>query len=127
MMSKTATYAVVAGLVLLAGAVPGWAALTPTVNTDTALDLDVTWSWNPEATNTNSPTLTNWAVTLTISAVAAGTNDRTVTISGEHLTEPHAGETDAGTMGFGFFFDVSDDFGKLFDSTINVGHPGLNP
>jgi len=97
--------------------------LVATVVTDTATDLKVTWTWDPEAADASTPTLTNWFGKLTISPVAEGN------WSGDwqawHETDPHPPESGGGGIAGNFFsFSETDisGYGLVVNQTSAVEH-----
>ena len=84
-----------------------------TVVTDTALNLDVTWTGNgllDDGQNNDSlavPTLTNWAVgpnPITLTYLGGG-NGWTGTLTAQHIVAPHLGEGLGNVVQFNISFD----------------------
>lgn len=72
-MRKTLVAALMgAGLMVAGGAAN--AALTSTVTTDTATNLDVTWMWDGASLDVSTPTLSNWSATLNTGSFNLGSS-----------------------------------------------------
>jgi hypothetical protein len=97
-----------------------FAALTPTVATDTPLLFDVSWKWNPEADDVSTVVGTNWYAFLNIIKVV---DNWDVELAVQHVVNPHSGESLPGQTITPFSFATTE-FGKVYSATFSETHPG---
>jgi len=109
-------------IIVALGSTAANAGLIATINKDTALEVDVSWTWNPEAEDSSSPVLTNWRVDLSLSR-PGGVGLWTFILDALHLTNPHpAVDVVADIANYLIMFDNATDFGVLLDQTKTVRH-----
>ena len=98
----------------------GRAGLVSTVNTDTVTNVVVEWRWNPETSDTNAPSLSNWSVSL---SVVSNNANWDVTLQVRHMVNPHSGETlpSLSTKSYSF---ANTNFGVVISDKFSVTHPG---
>lgn len=97
------------------------ALLVATVQLDTPTQLWVTWTWNGfPNTDSNTPTLTNWALTLETDNFGVDNIYRFVNV--QHIVNPHQGE--ALPAPFTTPWMNAEPIEGSFTNT--VGHPGGN-
>jgi hypothetical protein len=102
------------------------AALIPNVIKDTLTELEVLWSWNPEASDFSTPTLTNWLVTLNTSDFR-DPNSWDVNLDVQHITAPHPelGENQGGFVFKDYSFSKND-FGLVISDSFSASHPPVH-
>ena len=101
----------------------GHASLVNTVNLDTLTNLDVSWTWNPEALGSDSPSLLNWAATVSMFSSDGANVD--VRLDVRHDAVPHIGEGIPPLTTKSYSFTYLSGFGVVINDTFDVVHPGI--
>ena len=79
--------------------------LVPTINTDTATNLKVTWVWTEAGTEDSQAPATNWNVDIGVFASGSVWTVSTQNAT-HHVTNPHVGDTTSATPNLSVaFFD----------------------
>jgi len=101
----------------------GHASLISTVNTDTLTNLDVGWTWNPESLGSDSPSLFNWAVTVSALSIDGANMD--IRLDVRHDAIPHVGEGIPPLTTKSCSSPILSAFGVVINDTFDIVHPSL--
>ena len=101
----------------------GHASLINTVNTDNLTNLDVGWTWNPESLGSDSPSLLNWAAT--VSAFSSDGANMDIRLDVWHDAIPHIGEGFPPPTTKNYTFSILSAYGVVINDTFDIVHPSL--
>ena len=101
----------------------GHASLINSVTTDTLTNLDVDWTWNPESLGSDSPSLINWAVTVSAFSIDGANMD--IQLDVWHDAIPHIGEGFPPPTTKNYTFSILSAYGVVINDTFDIVHPSL--